>query len=119
MRPSLPGSGKLGTPWARTHRENLSDSALTCCCSAWFGGPPPFGSRCRQALRAAWNRELLTPSCCRLGLAVPLPSGSGYFDTPLERMQPAKASAPFACADAAEALEEELLCVAVEPSCAT
>jgi hypothetical protein len=50
------------------------------------------------------------------------PPGSGWGNvcTPWERMQWEKASAPFPCADAVEALEDEvLLLVAVEPSCAT
>jgi hypothetical protein len=34
-------------------------------------------------------------------------------------MQREKATAPFICADAAGALAEELVCVTVEPSCAT
>ena len=49
----------------------------------------------------------------------PLLLGSGQFGTPLERIQAAKATAPFCCADAAEELEAELPCVVVVPSCAT
>src|SRR6476660_8904792 len=114
MRPVLSGSGKLGTPWARMHGENLSASAVTYCTWAGVGPLPPFGSRCRQALCAARNRELSTPSCCSptFGIAPPRP-GSGKLGTPPERMQWEKASA---CADA---LDGELLCVVGEPSCAT
>ena len=46
----------------------LSACALTCCTWAAFGPLPPFGSRWRHALWADWNRELLTPSCCRAAL---------------------------------------------------
>ena len=45
MRPSLPGSGKFGRPWLRTHWENCSACALTRCTWAGFGPLPPFGSR--------------------------------------------------------------------------
>ena len=67
----------------------------SCCDWAWVCWPP-FGSRCAQALWAAWNWELLTPSCCRLTLGNPLAnslllSGSGNFGTPWERMQWEKA----------------------------
>ena len=117
------GSGKIGTPWARTHCENRSACAFTCCTWAAFGPLPPFGSRCRQALCAACTRELPAPSCCDVSLDLsntPLLEGSGQFVTPLERMQRAKATAPFGCADAVKGLEEELLLrVVVELSCAT
>ncbi len=53
---------------------------------------PALGSRCAQALWAAWYWELLTPSCSRLTLGNPLANsllllGSGYFGTPWDRMQ--------------------------------
>jgi hypothetical protein len=46
------------------------------------------GSKCWQALRAAWNRESLTPSSCELVFGIaPLLAGSGKPGTPWERMQ--------------------------------
>ena len=109
MRPSLPGSGKFGTPCRRTHRANLSEVALTCCCSVWLGGRPPFGSKCPQALCADWNRDVLTPSCRTLFFGgLPLLSGSGYLGTPLERMQREKTSHPLVCADTTAGPGEEL-----------
>jgi hypothetical protein len=103
MRPSPPGSGKDGTPWLRTHRANTRAFARTRCCAAWLGDRPPFGANRRQALCADANRVLLTPSCCRptLGI-VPLLPGSGNLDTPLERMQLAKATALLGGADFGE-----------------
>ena len=82
--PLLAGSGKSVMPWLRTHRENLSACAETCCC--WVA--ETVGHRERQACCAAWSWELLTPTCCRLtlGIAPPL-VGSGNADTPWERMQ--------------------------------
>jgi hypothetical protein len=106
MRPSRPGSGKFGTPWARTQRANSRAVAVTCNCSASLGARPPFGSKRRQELCAAWYCELLTPSCCRLFFGgIPLLSGSGNLGTPFERMQLEKASHPFPC----------VACVAGEP----
>ena len=105
-------------PWARMHAENLSACALSCCSWAGVGPLPPFGSRFLQALCAAWNRELLTPSCSRATLGIdPLLLGSGKLDTPWERMQREKASASACCTDAAEELERAVLVViVVEPS---
>ena len=98
------GVGKFGTPWARTHCENLSACAFTCCTWAAVGPLPPFGSRCRQAPWPACTREVLAPSCCGVSFDLsnaPLLSGSGQFGIPLERMQRAKATAPFCGAGAA------------------
>src|SRR5262249_38805120 len=93
------------------HRAKLRKS-LHDCCSAARVGCPPFGSTLRQAAWAAWNRELLTPSCCGDGFGTaPPPPGSGKFGTPCERMQRETASAPLPCADDAG--------VPFEPSCAT
>jgi hypothetical protein len=80
---------------------------------------PPVGRRPWQAVWAAWNCELLTPSCGRLTFgSPPLPAGSGNLDTPWERMQAEKTSHPF-CGEAAEPSEETALCVEVEASCVT
>jgi hypothetical protein len=66
-----------------------------------------FGSRCWQAPWATRNWGLLARGIT-LSLGIwPLLLGSGKLDTPWERMQREKASAPFACADAAEVVEEE------------
>lgn len=96
---SVVGSGKSGTPWVRMHRANLSmtfsssrttvgeqSPAAKHCCSCCWTVPPVAGIRCWQARWAAWSRELLTPSCCALALAIP-PSlgGSGKFGIPCER----------------------------------
>jgi hypothetical protein len=105
------------------HCEKLSACVFACCSSA-ESGPPPFGSRCWQAVWAAWTRELLAPSCCGVSLDLsnaPLLSGSGQFGTRWERMQPAKATAWSRSVEAAEELEDELLFagLVVEPTCAT
>jgi len=108
MRPPLSGSGKFETPWPRTHWENLSPCAFICCTWAGLGPLPLFGSRWLQARWPAWTLELLAPSCCEVSLDLsnaPLLFGSGQFRTPWERMQRAKATAPF--------------CVVVDPGCAT
>ena len=118
MRPSLPGSGKFETPWARMRRENLSPCASIRCRWAWLGGGPPFGSRRLQSLWAAWNRELLTPRCSRATLGIaPLLSGSGNLGTACQRIHRAKATAPFRCAGGAVA--DEVLLGVVEPTSAT
>ena len=85
------GSGQFGTPWERIHALNLT-TALSVCCDAAPVEVPPFGSRCAQVLSAAANCELLTPSSWKATLGNPLGKtlplmGSGYFGTPLERMQ--------------------------------
>jgi hypothetical protein len=52
-----------------------------------------------HALWAAWNCELLTPSCCRGIFGIePLLAGSGKARTPWERMHREKASAVLTCA---------------------
>ena len=57
---------------------------------------PPVGRRPTQAVWAAWNWELLTPSCGKLTFgSSPLLAGSGNFDTPWERMQAEKATHPL------------------------
>ncbi len=64
MRPSLAGSGKFGTPWTRTHRENSSPCAFACCSWAELGPPAAVreqviaGSLGRLDLRTA-GAELL------------------------------------------------------------
>jgi hypothetical protein len=64
--------------------EQLS-AVMHCWACCW--NDPVLGSTFAQALAAAWNRELLTPSCCALVLGSPPPlGGSGKFGTPLERM---------------------------------
>jgi hypothetical protein len=78
IRPVASGSGKPGTPWLRTHRENCSDRALICWTRDSLGGRPPPGRRLRHALSADWNAVLETPSCTRERLGgVPVLSGSG------------------------------------------
>jgi hypothetical protein len=89
---------------------------------AWVGWPP-FGSRRWQSLWAAWKRELLTPSCCRVSLgSSPLLLASGKFSTPLERMQREKASSSPFCVVAlscvvvgAAGVEEATLATPGEP----
>src|SRR5215472_16992890 len=89
---SVVGSGQFGTPWERMHPLNRRMPVSSCCVSAAESWPlSPAGSRCRQALSAAWYRELLTPSCWALG-NFPLPDGSGKFGTPFERMHREKAT---------------------------
>src|SRR5690349_17528246 len=59
-----------------------------------------LGSRCWQALWAAWNRELLTLSRCGLVFgSAPLPDGSGKAGTPWERMLLEKPTADGELAD--------------------
>jgi hypothetical protein len=61
---------------------------LSICCDAAWVTWPPLGSRYAQAVYAAWNCELLTPSSSRLVLGIaPLLVGSGNLGTPCERMQ--------------------------------
>ena len=65
---STVGSGQFGTPWERMHWLNFRMPLSSCGTSAvgnWSS--MPAGSRCWQALSAAWYWELLTPSCCALG----------------------------------------------------
>src|SRR6188472_1833148 len=101
---SVVGSGQLRTPWERRQRAKSSMPLSVCC--TWV---LVDRSRCAQALWAAWNCELLTPSCCMVTLGIaPLLSGSGNCDTPWERMQPEKARPPFCRADAAGELLEVL-----------
>jgi hypothetical protein len=102
MRPSPAGSGKPGTPWLRTHRANLNETAVKRCCSDRLGGRPPFGRSCRQAACAAVNRALLTRSRCNPTFGITPPAGSGNADTPFERMQCEKASARLGGADDVE-----------------
>jgi hypothetical protein len=52
------------------HRLNLT-ILLSSCADAAGVVWPPFASRCAQALSAAWNCELLTPSCWTLTLVNP------------------------------------------------
>lgn len=114
MRPLPAGSGKFVMPWLRMHWENLSarDASRRCCST------DAVGSKCWQALWAAWYRELLAASWLRVTLLkTPLLLGSGKFGTPFERMQWEKASAPFCCAGAAGGVED--FCVVFEPTCAT
>jgi hypothetical protein len=87
---------------------------LSVCCTSGLVGR----SRYPHALSAIWSCELPTPSCWGVILGIaPLLSGSGNSDTPWERMQREKASAPFWCAATGWLLP--LLWVAVVPSCAT
>jgi hypothetical protein len=51
---------------------------------------------------------LKAPRTVPLGVLGTFGVGSGKFGTPWERMQRAKASAPFSCADAAGVVAEEL-----------
>jgi hypothetical protein len=101
------GSGQFCTPWERMQAANLTMPLSAACTSAWVVlGGFVFGSRCWQALWATWNWGLLARgTTLSLGI-VPLLLGSGKLDTPWERMQPEKASAPLSCADPAEVVEE-------------
>jgi hypothetical protein len=105
-------------------RANLSASRSIFLNSTWVGcspgGTAPFGSRSPHAVWAAGYRGLLAAICSSwLFGSTPLRLGSGKVGMPFERMQREKASAPFSCTDAGPALEEELLRVAVVPTCAT
>ena len=88
---SIVGSGQFGTPWLRMHWANFLPSVSACCTTACGQSPVSrhcvseavnvvslLGSRCRQAVRAAWNWELLTPKACALPFGrLPLKLGSG------------------------------------------
>src|SRR6266540_5939149 len=79
------------------HRANLSMALRSRRDSVWVIWPP-LGSRCAQALWAAWYWELLTPNCSGSTLFNPLGNSllllaSGNFGTPCERMQREWASA--------------------------
>ena len=66
-----------------------------------------FGTRCWQACEATRNWGLLARGMTLFLGTFPLLSGSGKADTPWERMQREKASAPVACADPAEVVVVE------------
>jgi hypothetical protein len=72
-----------------------------------ISGAPVPGTRCRHAPEATRNCGLLARGITLFFGTFPLLSGSGKLDTPWERMQREKASAPVACADPAEALVKE------------
>jgi hypothetical protein len=78
------------------HAANLTMPLIAASTSAWLDlGAPVFGSRCWQALWATRNCGLpARETTCALGIS-PLLFGSGKLDTPCERMQSVKASAPF------------------------
>ena len=103
------GSGKLGSPRARTHLAN--DSASTTrvrgCWAVSCDPLPAFEIRRRQVFAAAWNWESVTPSCCAVGLGARAPGlgGSGKFGTPWERKQWTIASATFGGVVVAAAVE--------------
>jgi hypothetical protein len=86
---SAPGSGQFGTLWERMHWLNVSMPTSSCCTSPGANmSSAPGGSKSWQALSAAWNWVLLTPSCCRLNLGTSPPLvGSGKLRMPWERMQ--------------------------------
>jgi hypothetical protein len=96
------------------HRAKLT-SVLKMCWDAPWVVSAPSGRSFLQALSAAWNWELLTPSSCELTLGNPsgialLALASGNLGTPFERMQREKASASFSCdGEAAGGFEEDLL----------
>jgi hypothetical protein len=123
------GSGQFDTPWERMHPAKRTNLASVLC-NADCVGCAPFGRRCAQVRVAASSWELLTPSPCALTFANPsLPPfellGSGYFTTPCDRMQVAKASALAEIVDSrafevlAEPVDGAPPWVVVELSCAT
>ncbi|MFZ0973356.1 MAG: hypothetical protein WAN22_14090 [Solirubrobacteraceae bacterium] len=88
---------------------NLTMPLSAAATSAWVSvGAPVFGSRCRQALWATGNCGLLASGMIWFFGIVPLLFGSGKLDTPWDRMQLEKATAPVAGDDAAaEVLVED------------
>ncbi len=100
------GSGQSCTPLERMQAANLTMPLNAWCTSGWVDlGGFVFGSRCWQALWAGWNRGLLTRGTTLSFGISPLLLGSGKLDSPWERMQPEKASAPLCCADPTEVVE--------------
>jgi hypothetical protein len=123
MRPFAPtaGSGNFGTPWARTHRENLSAcsrSVASCC------GVLAAGRSLRHSCSARLNRRELGSSPTFRPFAVwppslirPWLSGSGKVGTPFSRMQAEKA-AGSALPEPPDELDV-FVPVVFAPSCAT
>ncbi len=111
--PPEPGSGKFVTPWARMHLANFNACASCAACCAGVGGVIPITER--QALNAAWKRELAgsrsDPDPRLTEIAIPpAADGSGKSAMPCARMQSAKPSplwgyfaiVVFACGDVDE-----------------
>src|SRR4029077_1106450 len=86
---SVVGSGQVGMPWERMQRAKFSRPVMICGTWAWDGWRSGA-----QARWAAWNREVLTPTCCGVTLGTPPRlAGSGKSGTPWERMHWEKATA--------------------------
>jgi hypothetical protein len=91
------GSGKLGTPWLRMHRANLSPFAV--CCACWKPLAGGLGGRYRwHFARAPWYAGALNETPLT-EIVWPLPwinilllLKSGKFGTPLARMHLENAS---------------------------
>jgi hypothetical protein len=81
---------------------NLTMPLSAASTSAWVSvGAPVFGSRCWQVLWATGNCGLLASGMIWFFGIDPLLLGSGKLDTPWDRMQLEKATAPVVCDDAA------------------
>ena len=103
---STVGSGQFCTPWECMHAANLTMPRRAASTSAWVEvGAVVCGSRCWQALWAGWNWGLPASGITWTFGTFPLLSGSGKLDTPCERIQREKASAPFCDAALAEVRE--------------